>query len=147
MKKIAYQLGVLVFVIAASLAVGLSAHAQVAATMPVLYDANGNTVNTGVGPLPAGNYYLGGGPATGGHQIYYYGNGTYYDATTQTYGGSTSDPNGTSGAALNYATPTVTPGVPNTGAGGMAAYNWAILIVSGVVLAGALAYIARRAIA
>ena len=147
MKKIAYQLAVLAIVVGASLAIGLSVHAQVPSMMPVLYDQAGNPVNTGTGTLGAGYYYLGGGPSTGGHQIYYYGNGTYYDATTQTYGGSTGDPNGTSGAALNYVAPTVTPGVPNTGAGGMAAYNWTILILSGAVLAGALAYIGRRAIA
>ena len=120
-------------------------HAQ-ATTMPVLYDQNGTAVNNSTTVLGAGYYYLNGSPAQGGHQVYYYGNGTYYDPATQSYGGSVSDPNGTAGVSLNYVAPTVTPGVPNTGAGGMAAYNWAVLIISGLALVASATYIVQRTV-
>lgn len=110
------------------------------AMMPTLYDQSGNPVNTTNTKVPAGYYFL----QTGGqHQVYYYGNGTYYDASVGQYGGSISDPNGTSGAGLGYVNSTGTvvasaPGVPNTGAGGNAPVTWTILAISAlVVLAGA----------
>jgi hypothetical protein len=78
------------------------AYAQNTTTMPVLYNQNNSPVNTGASYLTAGNYYLGAGPSSGGHLIEYYGNGTFYDATIQMYGGSISDPNGTAGAPLGY---------------------------------------------
>lgn len=112
------------------------------AMMPTLYDQSGNPVNTTNTHLQAGNYYL----STGGqHQVYYYGNGTYYDASIGQYGGSVSNPNGTSGAGLGYVNSTATvvasaPGVPNTGAGGDAPVTWAILVASAlIVLIGAAA--------
>jgi hypothetical protein len=74
------------------------------ATMPALYDQNGTQANVGNGYLIAGYYYLGNSPTSGGHQIYYYGNGTYYDGTIGQYGGSVNDQNGTAGVALNYGT-------------------------------------------
>ena len=121
----------------------LAAMAQTSqAMMPTLYDQSGNPVNTGVSAVPAGYYFL----QTGGqHQVYYYGNGTYYDASTGMYGGSTSNPNGTSGAGLGYTPSTGTvvatvPGVPNTGAGGNAPMNWALLAVSGAVVLGGAAF-------
>lgn len=125
----------------ASAAIGpIAASAQTSQTMmPVLYDQSGTAVNTGVSKLPAGNYYLQPG---GAQPVYYYGNGVYYNAATGQYGGSTSDPNGTSGASLGYTTTggtvSATPGVPNTGAGGDSSTNWSLLLASGVVvLAGA----------
>jgi hypothetical protein len=39
---------------------------------------------------------------------------------------------------------TSTPGTPNTGAGGDAATNWAILAVTGIVVIGGVAYLLRR---
>jgi len=39
---------------------------------------------------------------------------------------------------------TATPGVPNTGAGGDAATNWAILAVTGIVVIGGVAYLMRK---
>ena len=135
------------FVFAVGLFARETAYAQTA-TMPALYNQNGAEVNSGSGTLGAGYYYLGGGPSQGGHQVYYYGNGTYYDATTQTYGGSVTDPNGTAGVVLNYANTTTTvPGVPNTGAGGQAASNWLVLLLAGAAFLVSTAYITGRAIA
>ncbi len=37
-----------------------------------------------------------------------------------------------------------TPGTPNTGAGGDATTNWAILAVTGVVVLGGVAYLMRK---
>lgn len=113
------------------------------AVMPTLYDQSGNPVNATVSKVPAGYYYL----QTGGqHQVYYYGNGTYYDASTGTYGGSVSNPNGTSGAGLGYVPSTgtvvaTTPGVPNTGAGGDAPTNWTLLVGSGLAVLGGAAFL------
>jgi hypothetical protein len=78
-------------------------HAQMASTMPIIYSQSGSAVNTGSGYLPAGYYYLAGGLATGGHQIQYYGNGTFYDPSIQQYGGNVSNTNGTAGVSLGYA--------------------------------------------
>ena len=78
-------------------------NAQTVMTMPTIYNQYGSPVNTGSGYLPAGYYYLGGGASTGGHQIEYYGNGTYYDPSIQQYGGSVADQNGTAGFTLSYA--------------------------------------------
>jgi hypothetical protein len=140
-------------VCAAALALGsVAAMAQTSAdsaVMPQLYNQSGAVVNSGNTALPAGYYYLGGTPAQGGHQVYYYGNGTYYDPTTQTYGGSVSDPNGTAGVALNYSTSPIasTPGVPNTGAGGDGVMNWLLLSISAmtVLLGGAYIVANQRA--
>ena len=60
-------------------------HAQTASVMPTLYNQSGSAVNTGLGYLNAGNYYL-----SGGILVQYYGNGTFYDPSIQQYGGSTS---------------------------------------------------------
>jgi hypothetical protein len=114
------------------------------ATMPVLYDQSGHAVNNGTTALPAGYYFLQ--PGVSNSQVYYYGNGTYYNPSIGQYGGSIGNPNGTSGALLGYASSPTTvaaaPGVPNTGAGGASPVSWAILIASGAaVLAGA-AYLA-----
>jgi hypothetical protein len=85
-------------------------NAQVATTMPTLYNQSGVVVNAGTGYLSAGNYYLGGGLSYGGHQVEYYGNGTFYDPTTMQYGGSITNTNGTAGAVLGYAMTTTPSG-------------------------------------
>ena len=128
-------------VIAAMIALPLAAFAQTA-TMPVLYNSAGVAVNQGnTTPLIAGYYFLAPGDQAS-TEVYYYGNGTYYDQTTGLYGGSVSDPNGTAGVALNYsASVTAVPSVPNTGVGGNAAIVWAILIVSGAIVCVGAAYL------
>jgi hypothetical protein len=110
-------------------------------------------VNT-TGPLAAGYYYL----ATGAqHQVYYYGNGVFYDPATGTYGGSAVyDANGTAGVSLGYSTAVTnpgyvtstgsasgTPGVPNTGAGGDATATWVTLAIAGLVVIGGIAYLVK----
>ncbi len=130
--------------LAASAILPLAAMAQTnQAMMPTLYDQSGNPVNAGTAAVPAGYYYL----STGSqHQVYYYGNGTYYDASIGQYGGSISNPNGTSGAGLGYVNSSSViasvPGVPNTGFGGDASGNWTLLIVSGVVTLVGAAFLA-----
>jgi hypothetical protein len=79
-----------------------AAHAQIEATMPTFYDQNGSSVNTGNGSLSAGTYYVVAGPSNGGHQVEYYGNGTYYDSTTGMYRGSVNNMNGTAGFSLGH---------------------------------------------
>ncbi len=119
----------------------------VQAVMPVLYNAAGQTVNVNTtGPLAAGYYYLSPGAV---QQVYYYGNGVFYNAATGVYGGSAvNNPNGTAGVALGYSTDvtnpssvTTTPGVPNTGAGGEAMATWITLVLAAVVVAGGVAYL------
>ena len=119
----------------------------VQAVTPVLYNASGQPVNVNTtGPLAAGYYYLGTGAT---QQVYYYGNGVYYNPSTGVYGGSAvNNPNGTSGVALGYSTDvtnpasvTTTPGVPNTGAGGEATATWVTLILAALVVAGGVAYL------
>jgi hypothetical protein len=132
------------FLIALAFLVGVGGvsmvSAQSLATMPVLYNQNGAAVNTGAGSLIAGYYFLGGSQAQGGHQVYYYGNGTFYDPTTLTYGGSVRDPSGTAGVNLGYGT-TVTPGLPNTGLGGDAATNWIVLGIMALVAVSGVTYL------
>ena len=143
MKKLSYIASSAVLV-AAMAVTPFVAFGQTYATMPVLYNQSGMSVNSGAGPLAAGYYYVNAGPSQGGQQVYYYGNGTFYNATTMTYGGGVSDPNGTAGVMLNYSQP-VTPGVPNTGAGGMATTNWIVLSVATLALVGSVVYISRKA--
>lgn len=120
----------------------LAAFAQTStgrATMPTLYDQSGNVVNsTAASKLGPGYFYLSPG---GQQQVYYYGNGTFYNPATGTYGGSVNNPRGTAGVDLGYVNSgtaiAANPGVPNTGAGGDAPMNWAVLAASAlVVLAG-----------
>lgn len=136
------------FMVASAL-MPLAASAQMAATMPVLYNSTGQVVNSGnTTALGAGYYFLN---ANGTSQVYYYGNGTYYNAATGEYGGSVSNPLGTSGASLGYVnntsvvTGTTYPGVPNTGVGGEAAATWTTLALSGlIVLLGSTYLVATR---
>ena len=124
----------------------LSANAQTI-TMPVLYNQQGNVVNmpNNGSSLSAGTYYTNN---NGTGVVYYYGNGRYYDPATMTYWGSSVNPNGSSGSAISILDPngftpvttgtytTVTPGVPNTGAGGYATENWIILAVGTLIVLG-----------
>ena len=97
---------------------------------PLLYSQSGQVVNSGGTSEPAGYYYN-----ASGQQIYYYGNGTYYDPSTGTYGGQAFGTTASSASA---------PGVPNTGAGGDAAYTWLALLVSAAIAAGGVLYLSRR---
>ncbi len=119
------------------------------ATMPTLYNSSGQPVNVNTtGPLAAGYYYLAPGAQ---HQVYYYGNGVYYDPSTGTYGGSSVyDPNGTAGVSLGYSAAVTsadyvsgTPGVPNTGMGGEATATWITLVLAGLIVAGGVTYLVR----
>lgn len=102
-------------------------------SMPVLYNSSGSALNnSGANNMSAGWYYL-----SNGNQVYYYGNGTYYDPASGTYGGSISNPNGTAGYVYPMTGTSnvgsgayTTPGVPNTGGGGNAGTNWALLAIS-----------------
>jgi hypothetical protein len=141
-KSISFFIGAAL--LASSAVLPLAALAQTShAMMPVLYNQSGQAVNNGTtAAVPAGTYYL---QAGGVRPVEYYGNGTYYDPAIMQYGGSVHNPNGTAGADLGYVTGTgsviaANPGVPNTGAGGDAPMNLALLFASGiVVLAGAAA--------
>ncbi len=110
--------------------------------MPILYNSSGVAMNTGTGSLPAGYYFT---APSGGMQVYYYGNGTFYNPTTGLYGGSVSNPSGRAGPiSIAIAQVPTTPGVPNTGVGGNSAILWAELIVAvGLVIVG-MTYLARR---
>lgn len=57
--------------------------------------------------------------------------------TTTDANGNIIDANG------NVVSTTTTPGVPNTGAGGDAATNWAILAVTGIIVLAGVGYLAR----
>jgi hypothetical protein len=131
-----------IIIVVCVLAVGFAGgvEAQVMATMPTLYNQAGTPVNTGTGRLAAGYYYLQPG---GVGQIYYYGDGTFYNPATNLFGGSVSNPNGTAGVTLNYATTgtVTTPGVPNTGLGGGAQSIWLALIVSALVAMAGTGYL------
>lgn len=128
---------------------GALAQTGTMAVMPTLYNQSGTAVNSGNTALAAGWYYT---QANGSSasQVYYYGNGTYYDPNTRMYGGSVGNPNGTAGVSLGYSgsvlavsgTPAV-PGVPNTGAGGMTSLNLAILLGSGLAVIVGAAYVIR----
>lgn len=131
----------------------IAAFAQVGTTvgqMPVLYSSTGTAMNTsGTSSLGAGYYYL----SPGGQQVYYFGNGTYYNPATGEYGGNIGNPTGRAGSytATYYpvaqaptqtvpgvADNSLTPGVPNTGAGGGSLAAWVTLVVSGVAMVGGL---------
>ncbi len=95
---------------------------------PVFFNQSGQMVNPGGTALPIGYYYL-----QNGNQIYYYGNGTYYNPTTQLYGGSVS-------GGIN----TTTVGAPNTGMGGQVSINLLILATTALIFIGASMYVSRR---
>jgi hypothetical protein len=107
----------------------------------VLYNSAGTAVNnSGTGyTLPAGYYKL-----ANGDQVYYYGNGTYYDQTAQVYGGTVSDPSGASGV-YDVTGVTSTVGAPNTGAGGAPGTTLLVLALSGIVAVAGVTYLTRKA--
>jgi hypothetical protein len=96
---------------------------------PVFYSQSGQAINPDGSPLSAGYYYL-----QNGNQVYYYGNGTYYNNTTQTYGGMIFG-----GAVASPGTPTA----PNTGMGGTAAMNWFLLVSTALVFVVGAVYVSR----
>ena len=120
----------------AVLAFAGGASAQTVGTMPVLYNASGQTVNTSGGTLPSGTYYL----ATGAlDPVTYYGDGTFRYDLLGTFGGSVYNPTGQAG---NYTIPAQSlpsVGIPNTGAGGNALSTSIILAFS--ALAGVLGFL------
>lgn len=134
-----------VFVIAAALLfAGGAVQADTIGTMPVLYNSSGQAVNTSGGVLPAGTYYLG---MNATQPVTYFGDGSFYNAATNLYGGSVYNP---TGAAGTFVIPTqgeaidpTTVGVPNTGMGGDAANLWVTLALSGLAAAFGAYYIAR----
>lgn len=149
MKSILFIAAVMTFV-SVAISAPLSTSAQTTmATMPILYSQSGAAVNVNTStPLPAGYYYLQPG-AQASTRVYYYGNGTYYSESTGLFGGSVTNPNGTAGVPLGYAALTGTiittsPGVPNTGAGGMATTLWSAMIASAAVLIAGGAYFFNR---
>lgn len=100
-------------------------------TMPILYNAEGVAVNTGDDVLPEGYYFL---DAGGNREVYYYGDGTYYDLTTANYHGNSGNPTGKAGV---FTVNDTEAGVPNTGVGSASFRNWATFaMVALVVLAG-----------
>ncbi len=114
--------------------------------MPILYDVNGNAVNSSnVGSLPTGTYYL----DRDGDQPVSYTGGVYYDPATNTYGGSIYNPTGRAGSFSASGTVTPAPttgtgstgsvGIPNTGVGDVGA-NWALLTFSGLAALGGVMY-------
>ncbi len=96
--------------------------------MPVLYNSSGQSVNTSGGSLAPGYYYL----TTDAHQqVYYYGDGTFYNSTTGLFGGNVSNPTGAAGSYTVYGSGSAgTVGIPNTGVGGDAGVVWAMLAFS-----------------
>lgn len=132
---------VLAIALVVSILVPTAAFAQTYATMPVLYNSSGQQVNAGnTTALPAGYYYL---APNSTQQVYYYGNGTYYDPAMGTYGGSVSNPFGTAGVSLGYVTGVTAsyPGVPNTGAGGGALATWITLALASLIVASGVVYL------
>lgn len=110
MKKSISTLLIAFVAISASASVALSVHAQTYTT-PVLYSQNGTAVNPNGTTEPAGYYYN-----SSGQQIYYYGNGTYYNPSTATYGGTAFPTTGT----VVTSTPSGTTPVFYSSAGGTA---------------------------
>ena len=96
---------------------------------PVLYNQSGQAVNPSGTALAAGYYYL-----ANGNQVYYYGNGTYFNNATNTYGGMIFG--GTIASAG-------TPSAPNTGMGGESYMNWILLVATAMVFLGGATYVFR----
>jgi hypothetical protein len=134
-----------------AITLGFAVNANAQSTMPVFYDQSGSQVD--MNNLQAGTYYRNN---NGTGEIYYYGNNRYYDPSTMTfwegntnltqsfsqggiYGGGTPVTPGAGTGNVN----TVTPGVPNTGAGGEAVLNWSILAAS-ILAILAVTYAATR---
>ena len=135
MKRISLFVFVLFALIFVNASAAARAHAQTMGNTPVLYSQTGTAVNPGGTALSAGYYYL-----RSGDQVYYYGNGIYYDpfSSTQVYGGHLIDANGN----LVYNS---VPGAPNTGVGGTSvAVTWFTLAASGIVALIGMMYLGSR---
>ncbi len=138
-----------VFALALVLAFAGTVHADTMGTMPVLYNASGAAVNTSGTSLPAGTYYLG---TNATQPVTYFGDGSFFNPATGTYGGSVYNPTGRAGTFVIPAQgEAVDPtggtggavGVPNTGAGGDSQMLWAVLGLSGLASVIGAAYLAR----
>ena len=111
---------------------------------PVFYTQLGSPVYAIPGQaIPAGRYFM-----ANGSPLYYYGDGVYYNPTSQTYGDiyypsfiSTTYP----GSFVVVNTPAKTPTAPNTGAGGEAPLNWALLMLSALIVVVGTTYLVRQA--
>ncbi len=109
--------------------------------MATFYTATGAMIHENAASIPVGHYFT-----ANGDPLYYYGNGIYYNATTQTYGDvyvpgfvSATYP----GSSMTTAQAT-TPGVPDTGLGGEAPLNWTLLALSACITLAGIAYFIRR---
>ncbi len=130
-------------------AVGASAQTVSVGVMPVLYDSDGDPVNTSGGVLLRGIYYL---DTEGDVPVTYFGDGSFYNPATRMYGGSVYNPTGRAGSytipySFSEVPPTVIPttvGIPNTGlGGGNSLTTWAILAISALVSVAGVSYISR----
>jgi hypothetical protein len=158
---------IIVTALVAVTALGVSSVNAQSVTMPALYDQSGTQVNSAnsTSRLQAGTYYLNN---NGTNEVYYYGNGNYYDPRTMTYWGTNTNSNGAAGTGIinlsaslaqtntntntgNTGTgdtttgsdTTLTPGVPNTGAGGAALTNW-LLLIGSISALSLIVYASRR---
>jgi hypothetical protein len=122
----------------------VSASAQMSNTMPALYNESGDQVNDESGTKLSAGYYFLDSDASADSRVYYFGNGTFYNANTGTYGGHISNPNGTAGVTFADMTPVITPGVPNTGTGGPSLILILTLVLSGILAVTGLTYIASE---
>lgn len=109
---------------------------------PTLYNQNGmvvNGFNSSTNSMIPGWYYT-----ASGVPLYYYANGVYYDPSTQTYGGTVIY-GGAAGPTLGSTALSniFTPGVPNTGLGGIALYAWFALIASAAAAVFGVRYLSR----
>ncbi len=118
------------------------AHAQTYGTMPALYNSTGGQVNGSGTILAPGTYYL---QSNGTMPVTYFGDGTYYNPSTNTFGGSVYDPTGVAGLYTIPVTSGTTGsvGIPNTGAGGNASANMIALAVAGLAAVAGAAYLVR----
>jgi hypothetical protein len=129
------------------LAVSTAVSAQTTGTMPTLYNSSGQSVNTSGGTLQRGYYFLS--PSGTGSQVYYYGDGTYYNFATGAFEGNVANSTGGAGSYMIPAATTGgsgtggTVGIPNTGVGGDAGVAWAVLAMSAFAAALGVLYIVR----
>ncbi len=106
----------------------------------VFYTKTGTPIYATQGAsIPAGLYYT-----ARGRPLYYYGNGYYYNSTTQTYG-SINNPSFIS-TTYPLTTTVATPGAPNTGEGGNAPLNWTLLILAAIITLSGSTYFVHRAV-
>ncbi len=126
--------------LALSVLLPVAASAQISNTMPALYDASGDQVNDNNSTSLAAGYYFLDSDAEMNSRVYYFGNGTYYNANTGMYGGHISNPSGRGGATF-VDSMVVVPGVPNTGAGGQSPVLWLMLALTGILAITGMTYL------